>query len=154
MQWHRPKKVPVAFQRRQARAQFHVPDLEGHVPGRRHDGLAVGRKNARRNRITVIFRNVREHICKVVYASPPLNLRLPPGERGRNATLRKDGSPMSGESPLALAVCDAPQPYCAVIRPTDELPRISWVELDAGDIRAAIFSNVRFLVNFSTPLPR
>ena len=45
----------VAFQRRQARAQFHVPDLEGHVPGRRHDGLAVGRKNARRNRITVIF---------------------------------------------------------------------------------------------------
>ena len=53
--WHRPKKVPVAFQRRQARAQFHVPDLEGHVPGRRHDGLAVGRKNARRNRITVIF---------------------------------------------------------------------------------------------------
>ena len=48
-------KVPVAFQRRLARTQFHVPDLEGHVPGRRHDGLAVGRKNARRNRITVIF---------------------------------------------------------------------------------------------------
>ena len=61
---------------------------------------------------------------------------------------------MSGESPLALAVCDAPQPYCVVIRPTDELPRISWVELDAGDTIAAIFSNVRLLVNFSTPLPR
>ena len=69
----------------------------------------------------------------VVYASPPLNLRLSPGDRGGNATLRKGGSPMSGESPLALAVCDAPQPYCVVIRPTDELPRISWVELDAGD---------------------
>ena len=52
------------------------------------------------------------------------------------------GSPMSGESPLALAVCDAPQPYCVVIRPTDELPRIPWVELDAADARAAIFSNV------------
>ena len=89
-----------------------------------------------------------------VYASPPLNLRLSPGDRGGDATLRKGGSPMSGESPLALAVCDAPQPYCSVIRPTDELPRISWVELDADDTIAAIFSNVRFLVNFSTPLPR
>ena len=64
------------------------------------------------------------------------------------------GSPMSGESPLALAVSDAPQLDCAVTRPTDQLPRIPWVELDAGDIPAAIFSNVRFLVNFSTPLPR
>ena len=36
-----------------------------------------------------------------VYASPPLNLRLSPGDRGGNATLRKGGSPMSGESPLA-----------------------------------------------------
>ena len=32
-----------------------------------------------------------------VYASPPLNLRLSPGEGGRHATLRKGGSPMSGE---------------------------------------------------------
>ena len=44
------------------------------------------------------------------------------------------GSPMSGESPLALAVCDAPQLDCFAQRPTDELPRIPWVELDAGDI--------------------
>ena len=48
-------KVPVAFQRRQARAQYHVPDLEGPVPGRRNDGLAVGRKNPRRDPITAIF---------------------------------------------------------------------------------------------------
>ena len=48
-------KVPVAFQRRLARAQFHVPDLEGLVPGCRHDGLAVGRKNARRDRTPAIF---------------------------------------------------------------------------------------------------
>ena len=81
-------------------------------------------------------------------------LRFSPGDRGKHATLRKGGSPMSGESPLALAVCDAPQPHCFVIRPTDELPRIPWVELDAGDTRAAIFSDVRVVVNFSTPLPR
>ena len=37
----------------------------------------------------------------LLYASPPLNLRLSPGDRGGNATLRKGGSPMSGESPLA-----------------------------------------------------
>ena len=48
-------KVPVAFQRRLARAQFHVPDLEGLVPGCRHDGLAVGRKNTRRDQMTAIF---------------------------------------------------------------------------------------------------
>ena len=70
----------------------------------------------------------------LVYASPPLNLRLSPGDRGGDATLRKGGSPMSGESPLALAVCDAPQLDCFAQRPSDELPRIPWVELDAGDI--------------------
>jgi hypothetical protein len=43
------------------------------------------------------------------------------------------GSPMSGESLEALAVCHAPQLDCFVIRPTDELPRIRWVEPDAGD---------------------
>ena len=48
-------KVPVAFQRRQALARFHVPDLEGLVIGCRHDSLAVGRKNARRDRLTAIF---------------------------------------------------------------------------------------------------
>jgi hypothetical protein len=40
-------KVPVAFQRRQVLARFHVPDLDSRVPGCRHDGLAVGRKIAR-----------------------------------------------------------------------------------------------------------
>ena len=41
------RKVPVAFQRRLARARFHVPDLYSRVAGCRHDGLAVGRKIAR-----------------------------------------------------------------------------------------------------------
>jgi hypothetical protein len=40
----------------------------------------------------------------VVYASPPLNLRLSPGDRGTHATLRKGGSPMSIESLEAFAV--------------------------------------------------
>ena len=49
------RKVPVAFQRRLARARFHVPDLYSPVPGCRHDGLAVGRKIARKDPITAIF---------------------------------------------------------------------------------------------------
>ena len=53
-----------------------------------------------------------------------------------------------------LATVNIPQPDRLVTRPTDELRWIRRVELDAGDIPAAIFSNVRFSVNFSTPLPR
>ncbi len=80
-------------------------------------------------------------------------LRLSPAERGvgvgktvTSTVLPTDdeqglaGSPMSGKSPLALAVCDAPQLDCVVIRPSDDLPSI---ELDAGDDIATIFSNVR-----------
>jgi hypothetical protein len=55
MEWHTSKMVPVAFQRRLARAGCHVPYLEGHVPGYRHDDLAIGRKLARRDRLTAIF---------------------------------------------------------------------------------------------------
>ena len=56
-----------------------------------------------------------------------------------------EGSPMSGESLLALAVCHAPQFDGVVIRPSDELE---------GEGRAAIFSNVSFTGICSTPLPR
>ena len=48
------KKVPVAFQRRLARAQCHVPYLEGPVLGCRHDGVAFGRKLARPDDITAV----------------------------------------------------------------------------------------------------
>ena len=67
---------------------------------------------------------------------PQNDLVVTPAARENLTVGRKGDRPdptMSGESLEALAVCDAPQPYCAVIRPTDELPRISWVELDAGD---------------------
>ena len=52
---------------------------------------------------------------------------------------------MSGESPLALAVSDAPQLDCVVIRTTDELPRIHWVELDAGDATAVALERLQAL---------
>ena len=55
------------------------------------ENLTVGRKGDRPGLTAAIFSNVREHIT-VVYASPPLDLRLSPGERGRDATLRKGGS--------------------------------------------------------------
>ena len=48
-------RMATAFQRRLALARFHVPDLDSRVPGCRHDGLAVGRNNARIDRITAIF---------------------------------------------------------------------------------------------------
>ena len=59
----------------------------------------------------------------------------------------------AGESMVALTVCHAPQIDCLLPRPSDELPRIRLVELEAGDGRAAIFSNVSFTGNCSTPLP-
>ena len=93
----------MAFQRRQARAQFHVPDLEGLVPGCRHDGLTVGRKNARRNRITVIFEMSGNTFVRSSTPLPPLNLRLSPGDRGQHATLRKKQPPVALERLQALA---------------------------------------------------
>jgi hypothetical protein len=68
------------------------------------------------------------------------SLRLSPGERGKIATFRKMRLPVALELLELLATVNIPQPSRPVARPTDELPRISWVKLDAGDTRAAIFS--------------
>ena len=63
------------------------------------------------------------------------------------------------QSPVALkhlellATSKIPQADRLVNRRTDEQLRIGGAELDAGDPMAAIFSHVRFLVNFSTPPP-
>ncbi len=54
---------------------------------------------------------------------------------------------MSGESLLELAVFHAPNFEGLVPRPSEELPLIRRVELEAGDKVAAIFSHV----SFSTP---
>ena len=70
------------------------------------------------------------------------------------ATFRKIRLPVSLELHELLATVNIPQADHPVIRPTDEQLRIRGAELDAIDVIAAIFSNVRFLVNFSTPLPR
>ena len=63
-------------------------------------------------------------------------------------------SPVALEHLELLATSNIPQADRLVIRRTDEQLRILGAELDAVDGTAAIFSNVRFLVNFSTPLPR
>ena len=62
-------------------------------------------------------------------------------------------SPVALEHLELLATSKIPQADRVVIRRTDEQLRIRGAELDAVDTTAAIFSNVRFLVNFSTPLP-
>ena len=60
---------------------------------------------------------------------------------------------MSGESLVALAVCHAPHFDGLVPRPSDELPRIRRIELEAGDGTASIFSNVSCTCYCTTPLP-
>ena len=67
-------RMATAFQRRQALARFHVPDLDSRVPGCRHNGLAVGRKIARIDPITAMFFEMSGNtFVVVVYASPPLS---------------------------------------------------------------------------------
>ena len=90
----------------------------------------------------------------VFYASPPLSGGGVEPPHAKLATFRKMRLPVALELLEFLATVNIPQSDRLVIRPTDELRWIRWVELDAGDIPAAIFSHVRFLVNFSTPLPR
>ena len=81
-------------------------------------------------------------------------LRLSPPDRGRIATLRKMQSPVALEHLELLATSKIPQADRPVNRRTDEQLRIRGAELHAGDSPAAIFSSVRFLVNFPTSLPR
>ena len=91
----------MALERLQALALFWVPQNDLVVTPAAREKLAVKTPGDGEDRIAAIFSNVREHICNGRLRLSPLNLRLSPGDRGRNATLRKGGSPMSGESPLA-----------------------------------------------------
>ena len=70
------------------------------------------------------------------------------------ATFRTMRLPVSLELHELLATVNIPQANRLVIRPTDELPWICRVEMDATDPFAAIVSNVSFTGNCSTPLPR
>ena len=70
------------------------------------------------------------------------------------ATFRKIRLPVSLELHELLATVNIPQADHLVTRPTDKLPRIRRVEMDAIDHTAAIVSNVSFTGNCSTPLPR
>jgi hypothetical protein len=97
----KPILVENGLERLQALALFWVPQNDLVVTPAARENLTVGRKGDRPDPIAAIFSNVREHICNCRLRLSPLNLRLSPGDRGRNATLRKGGSPISGESPLA-----------------------------------------------------
>ena len=90
----------------------------------------------------------------VVYASPPLSGGGVEPPNAKLATFRKMRSPVALEHLELLTTAKIPQADRLVMRPTDEQLRIRGAELDEIDVIAAIFSNVRFLVNFSTPLPR
>ena len=81
-------------------------------------------------------------------------LRLSPPDRGRLATFRKMLLPVALELLELLARSHVPQPDRPVDRPTDKQGGIRRIETDAKYFTAAIFSNVIFLVNVSTPLPR
>jgi hypothetical protein len=94
----------VAFQRRLALARFHVPDLEGLVPGCRHDGLAVGRKLARIDPITAMFLEMSgSKFVVVVYASFPLSGGGVEPPNVKLATFRTMRSPVALERVQALA---------------------------------------------------
>ncbi len=145
----------MAFQRPLALARFHVPDPDGLVFGCRHDGLAVGRKIACRDHTTAIcFEMSGNTFVMVVYASPPLSGGGVEPPHAKLATFRKMRSPVALEHLELLATSYIPQADRLVLRRTDDQLRIRGAELHATDELAAIFSNVRFLVNFSTPLPR
>ena len=90
----------------------------------------------------------------VVYASPPLSGGGVEPPHAKLATFRKIRLPVSLELLELLATVNIPQADRLVIRPTDKLPRIGRVEMDATDPIAAIVSNVSFTGNCSTPLPR
>ena len=90
----------------------------------------------------------------VVYASPPLSGGGVEPPHAKLATFRKIRLPVSLELHELLATVNIPQADRRVTRPTDELPRVCRVEMDATDRTAAIVSNVSFTGNCSTPLPR
>ena len=145
----------MAFQRPLALARFHVPDPDGRVLGCRHDGLAVGRKIACKDHTTAIFFEMSGNtFVMVVYASPPLSGGGVEPPHAKLATFRKMRVPLARELLELLATVNIPQADRVVIRPTDKLPRIGRVEMDATDRTAAIVSNVSFTGNCSTPLPR
>ena len=102
----------------------------------------------------------------LLYASPPLNLRLSPGERGKIATFRKMRLPLATfrkmQSPVALELLELlasshiPQPDRPVARPTDKQGGIRRIETDAPYIIAArcTGTTLRLSPPESTPLPR
>ena len=107
----------MALERLQALALVWVPQHDLVVNPAAREKLAVKTPGDCHDRIAAIFSNVREHICMVVYASPPLNLRLSPGEGGKDGTLGKMQSPVALELLELLARSHIPQPDAVVTLP-------------------------------------
>ena len=105
----------MAHERLQALALFWVPQNDPVVTPAAREKLAVKTPGDGEDRGAAIFSNVREHICMVVYASPPLNLRLSPGEGGKDGTLGKMQSPVALELLELLARSHIPQPDAVVV---------------------------------------
>ena len=82
----KPILVENGLERLQALALFWVPQNDLVVTPAARENLTVGRKGDRPDPIAAIFSNVREHICNCRLRLSPLNLRLSPGDRGRNAS--------------------------------------------------------------------
>ena len=70
----------------------------------------------------------------VVYASPPLSGGGVVPTHAKLATFRTMRSPVALELLELHATVNIPQADSVVKRPTDKLPRIRRVEMDAGDI--------------------
>ena len=75
----------------------------------------------------------------VVYASPPLSGGGVEPPNAKLATFRKMRLPVSLELLELLATVHIPQADRLISRPTDELPRIRRVELEADYILAVAF---------------
>ena len=102
------------------------------------ENLTVGRKGDRPGLTAAIFSNVREHIT-VVYASPPLDLRLSPGDRGKIATFRKlEKLPVAFEGVEAFSGRRRPQLDLVISKSAaaDEL-RAIWRPYHAQDFATA-----------------
>ena len=90
----------------------------------------------------------------VVYASPPVSGGGVVPTHAQLATFRTMRLPVSLELHELLATVNIPQADRLVTRPTDELPRICRVEMDAKDRTAAIFEvsgNTFVMVVYASP---
>ena len=122
----------------EAKETYYMKQMRPLVTPAARENLTVGRKGDRPGLTAAIFSNVREHIT-VVYASPPLDLRLSPGDRGKIATFRKlEKLPVAFEGVEAFSGRRRPQLDLVILvsAAADEL-RAIWRPYQAHDCATA-----------------